>query len=593
MRVGRITRIDGIRVVATFYERLQPFLARNGNLSASPRINSFVKTSVGLDTIVCQITGEHEIEYDKAGKALSEHQEPVGPFLVDLEVRGHISNGVFKGGLRALPIVGAIVESLDDKDVASMHGADVPHAMSLGNDLFDESSVVEIDANKLMAGHIGIFGNTGSGKSNTLAKVLHEYAKQFDRSNKAARILVFDLNNEYGGDAVLAHADKQVYKLTTRNVDTPDKIPMDFSQLDEDSWGTLLRATQKTQMPVVRRAYKRWKVFDGAELIERIEWSLVDKRSRLFFTLRQYCEGYVIGLDEISFNETTNGFYYPKKKGREGYINERSDIESIALRDNMTPLEQFYLCLAYEVARSSESGTNYDYVQPLLPRAKHVIDNMKKTFENTSRKGLASLFDRSNFVVVQLGNTNADTREMIPALLTELLLKEAIDTKGDARPSVVSTIVIDEAHNLLSYDNKQDDLVHDNTLKVFEKIVKEGRKFGVFLCAASQRPSDISPTVTSQLHNFFIHKLVNPNDIERIRKTVSFMGDGSLSMLSALGQGECILTGPAIHMPQYIYVHKLEETHKPNSDDIIIFGEHGLIPAQEDTLDYESDEYAF
>ena len=591
MRIGRIIRIDGIRVVATFYERLQPFLTRNGNLSASPRINSFVKTNVGLDTIICQITGEHEMEYDKAGKALGEHQEPAGPFLVDLEVRGHISNGVFKGGLRALPIVGAIVESLDDKDVASMHGADIPYAMSLGNDLFDESSVVEIDANKLMAGHIGIFGNTGSGKSNTLAKVLYEYAKQFDRNNKAARILVFDLNNEYGGDAVLPYEDKRVYKLTTRNVNTPDKIPIDFSQLDEDSWGTLLRATQKTQMPVVRRAYKRWKEFDEAALIERIEWSLVDKRSRLFFTLRQYCEGYVVGLDDISFNETTNGFYYPKK-GKTGYIDERSDVESITLRNNMTPLELFYLCLAFEVARSSESGTNYDYVQPLLPRAKHVLDNMEKTFKNTSCGGLADIFDKSNFIVVQLGNTNADTREMIPALLTELLLKEAIGSKGDATPRIISTIVIDEAHNLLSYDSKQDDLVHDNTLKVFEKVVKEGRKFGVFLCAASQRPSDISPTVTSQLHNFFIHKLVNPNDIERIRKTVSFMGDGSLSMLSALGQGECILTGPAIHMPQYIYVHKLEETNKPNSDDIVIFGEQGLIPAQKEISNQESDEYA-
>ena len=72
-------------------------------------------------------------------------------------------------------------------------------------------------------------------------------------------------------------------------------------------------------------------------------------------------------------------------------------------------------------------------------------------------------------------------------------------------------------------------------------------------------------------------QLVNPNDIERIRKTVSFMGDSSLSMLSALGQGECILTGPALHMPQYIYVHQLDSEYKPNSDDVVIFGKEGLI----------------
>lgn len=583
MKVGRITKIDGVRAVATFYERLQPFLIADGTITSSPRINSFIKTSVGLDTVICQIVGEHEIEYDRQGKTLEEHQEPQGPFLVDLEVRGHVADGSFKGGLRLLPIVGAGVETLDESDLAMIHDSNVSHAMTLGNDLFDESGIVEINADKLMAGHIGIFGNTGSGKSNTLAKVLHEYVKQFERTNEAARVIVFDLNNEYGGDAVIDAAEKTVYKLNTRLREGFDKIPLAFKKLDEDSWGTLLRATQKTQMPVVNRAYKRWIEFDdlidgmtgSQRLINRIIWSIVDKRERIFFTLRQYCKDLVSGLEGLFFNSTTDGFYY-LINGNRKYIEAYSEVPPITLKTGMTNLERFYLCLAYEIAVSSESGTNFDYVQPLLPRANKTIKNLIKVFYDSE----ASLFDKSNFVVVQLGNSNADARETIPALLTELLLKEAFEDKGDDKPKHITTIVIDEAHNLLTYDNKQDDLVHDNTLKVFEKLVKEGRKFGVFLCAASQRPSDISPTITSQLHNFFIHKLVNPNDIERIRKTVSFMGDGSLSMLSALGQGECILTGPALHMPQYIYMHPLPQNHKPNSDDVIIFGKNGLIDKQ-------------
>lgn len=584
MKVGRITRIDSVRAVATFYERLQPFLIVDGAITSSPRINSFIKTSVGLDTVICQIVGEHEIEYDRQGKTLGEHQEPQGPFLVDLEVRGHVADGSFKGGLRLLPIVGAVVETLDESDLAMIHDSNVAHAIKLGNDLFDESSVVEINANKLMAGHIGIFGNTGSGKSNTLAKVLCEYAEQFERANKVARVIVFDLNNEYGSDAVIDAAEKTVYKLNTRLKEGSDKIPLAFKKLDEDSWGTLLRATQKTQMPVVNRAYKRWVEFDdlidgmtgSQRLINRIIWSIVDKRERIFFTLRQYCKDLVLGLEGLFFNSTTDGFYY-FINGKKKYIDAYSEVPSIVLKAEMTSLERFYLFLAYEIAVSSESGINFDYVQPLLPRADKTIKNLIKVFYDSEE----SLFDSSNFVVVQLGNSNADARETIPALLTELLLKEAVEDKGDEKPKHITTIVIDEAHNLLTYDNKQDDLVHDNTLKVFEKLVKEGRKFGVFLCAASQRPSDISPTITSQLHNFFIHKLVNPNDIERIRKTVSFMGDESLSMLSALGQGECILTGPALHMPQYVYIHPLSQNRKPNSDDVIIFGEGGLIESQD------------
>ena len=167
MKVGRITRVDGVRVVATFYERLQPFLITNEDIVTSPRINSFVKTNIGLDTVICQIVGEHEIEYGKGEGSLGEHQEPQGPFQVDLEVRGYLSNGIFKSGLRSLPIVGGVVETLNRNDLSLLHDSNVPHAMVLGNDLFDESSLVEINANHLMAGHIGIFGNTGSGKSNT------------------------------------------------------------------------------------------------------------------------------------------------------------------------------------------------------------------------------------------------------------------------------------------------------------------------------------------------------------------------------------------------------------------------------------------
>ena len=99
----------------------------------------------------------------------------------------------------------------------------------------------------------------------------------------------------------------------------------------------------------------------------------------------------------------------------------------------------------------------------------------------------------------------------------------------------------------------------------------------MFLCLASQRPSDISSTITSQIHNYFIHKLVNPNDIERIRKTVSFMGETSLSMLSVLGQGECIISGPSLYMPQYVYIDQLDEPSRPNSNDIQLFGDNGIL----------------
>lgn len=583
MNVGRITRVDGVRVSAAFYERLQPFLVNAGNPVASPRINSFVKTGVGLDTIICQIVGEHEAEFDKkSGITKAEQAVPTGAFVVDLEVRGHISNGEFKGGLRCLPIVGATVETLTGEELAMLYSTHGATTMRIGRSLFDETNSVYLDAGKLMASHIGVFGNTGSGKSNTLASILHKYVGLIPTARRNARIIVFDLNNEYGGGAIVHSDRKTIYHLNTRLRSGEDRsrIPLDINALGEDSWGTILRATQKTQMPVVRRAFYRWKSDSRTDFIRELRQSLVDKRSTLFFALRNYCEEYITGIEDLAFNNSTVGFYYAKTGGNHSaghYINSAADIDYISIRSDVSRLQEFYLWLALEAARAAESGINFEFVQPLLPRAKAVVRDLSKLFQDEPNRPLSTLFGDKNVAIIQLGDVNEGSREMLPSLLAELIMQDASEAKGDSTPRLITTIVIDEAHNLLGYDAEKNDLIHDNTLRVFERVIKEGRKFGVFLCLASQRPSDISPTITSQIHNYFIHKLVNPNDIERIRKTVSFMGESSLSMLSALGQGECIVSGPSLYMPQYVYIEQLDKDNQPNSSDLQLFGHGGIL----------------
>lgn len=583
MKVGRVTRVDGIQVSATFYERLQPFLIRNGKPAASPRINSFVKTNVGLDSVICQIVGEHEAEFDKISSVShAEQAAPVGAFVVDLEVRGYIANDVFKGGLRCLPIVGASIETLSGKELAMLYSSHGSKPMRIGRSLFDETNDVYIDAGKLIASHIGVFGNTGSGKSNTLASILNKYSSLIPSGSSNARIIVFDLNNEYGGDAIVLSEQKTIYHLNTRvkTVQPGMGIPLDINALSEDSWGTILRATQKTQMPIVRRAFYSWKNRNTSDFIAELRQSLVDKRSALFFALRNYCDGMVNGIEDLAYNNGSSGFYYTTttvSHAANKYINSDRDIDTISIASTVTHLNEFYLWLAMETARAAESGINFEFVQPLLPRAKAVIRDLGKLFSHTAGAPLDSLFKDKNIAVIQLADVNASSREMLPSLLAELVMQDAATSKGDGTPHKITTLVIDEAHNLLGYDAEQSDLVHDNTLRVFERVIKEGRKFGVFLCLASQRPSDISPTITSQIHNYFIHKLVNPNDIERIRRTVSFMGEGSLAMLSALGQGECIVSGPSLYMPQFVYIEQLNEANQPNSSDLDLFGEEGIL----------------
>lgn len=427
-----------------------------------------------------------------------------------------------------------------------------------------------------MASHIGVFGNTGSGKSNTLARIIKNYISYLPEDTSKSKIIIFDLNNEYGDDAIVQRELKSIYHLTTRRQKELDKIPLDLKTLDVDSWGIILRATQRTQIPVVRRAYYNWRNKTIDDFINEIKRSIVNKRSEIFFTLRNYCPDFIKGIDNLSFHQKGQCFYH-RDNANIVYINTIEDIREIEIDPKLDDIQEFFLWLSLEAARAAESGINFEFIQPLLPRARGIFHDLRKIISKSDGANLSAIFNDKPIAVIQLGDVNAASREMLTSLLSELILKEAIENKGSGKPSTITTLVIDEAHNLLGYDSEQSDSIHGNTLHVFETIIKEGRKFGVFLCLASQRPSDISATITAQIHNYFIHRLVNPNDIERIRRTVSFMGDGSLSMLSALGQGECIISGPSLYMPQYAYVDQLDEKSRPNSDDIQLFGDGGIL----------------
>lgn len=167
-------------------------------------------------------------------------------------------------------------------------------------------------------------------------------------------------------------------------------------------------------------------------------------------------------------------------------------------------------------------------------------------------------------------------KEIIPSLISNKIF-DSLANKKDEKNEIVQiiNIVVDEAHNLL-YEESGQSSSHKSVLEVFEKIVKEGRKFGCFLLLSSQRPSDISQTIISQLHNYFIHKLVNPSDIQKIRKAVAYLDETSLDFLTVLAPGECIVSGTAFQMPNFVYVHQVDEEQRPQSENVKLFKSDGL-----------------
>ncbi len=100
---------------------------------------------------------------------------------------------------------------------------------------------------------------------------------------------------------------------------------------------------------------------------------------------------------------------------------------------------------------------------------------------------------------------------------------------------------------------------------MFEEIIKEGRKFGTFLTIASQRPSDISPTIISQLHNYFLHRLINNQDIKAVERTISYLDKVSFESLPILPTGTCVFAGMIANAPVVIDIGAIPEQYEPKN----------------------------
>ena len=201
---------------------------------------------------------------------------------------------------------------------------------------------------------------------------------------------------------------------------------------------------------------------------------------------------------------------------------------------------------------------NIEHLAPLIKRLGKNFTDIRKVIEARDDVSLTR-----NFSIVSLKDVNIHMRKILPLLLCKQLYEE--QKKANDETSHLN-IIIDEAHNILSRDsNRESEQWKDYRLETFEEIIKEGRKFGVFLTIASQRPSDISPTIISQLHNYFLHRLINNNDIIAVEKTISYLDKLSFEYLPILPTGTCILAGLSAQVPVVVDIGAIEKDFEPNN----------------------------
>lgn len=149
--------------------------------------------------------------------------------------------------------------------------------------------------------------------------------------------------------------------------------------------------------------------------------------------------------------------------------------------------------------------------------------------------------------------------EIISAVITRLIF-DAL-RKVEPRNQFPINLVLEEAHRYIAYDSKRTFL---RANQIFDRVAKEGRKYGLFLLISSQRPSELSKTVLSQCNNFIVHRIQNPDDLSHIRQITPHISETTLKKLPSIPTQHALIFGSAVNIPTLFKVN--EANPKPKSD---------------------------
>ena len=267
-KVGKVISVEG-RIIKVEVDKTKntSHLLYNGDVIRNVAVNSYVKISKGFIDIIGKVDGEFIIE-DKTYREkeyLNENQKIKRVLIVSL--LGFFSNKGFERGIKELPLINNDCYLLDRKEFQAVHNFirkdDEP--LFIGTLTHEQGQPISIGINDLFASHIGIFGNTGSGKSYTLSKIYSELFKKFNDRKKFqqnAKFLMFDFNGEYykndeKRNSITEH--KKVYNLSTRNDEGDRLIFREEDILDKDLFSIIANATEKTQKPFISRTLDFYK----------------------------------------------------------------------------------------------------------------------------------------------------------------------------------------------------------------------------------------------------------------------------------------------------------------------------------------------
>ncbi len=407
------------------------------------------------------------------------------------------------------------------------------HSLEIGRYTIDENAVAYLDGNKLFQRHASLVGSTGSGKSWSVAAIL-EQAANLPSSN----LIVFDLHGEYSALSYARHL----------RIPGPEEVGQsDDSLLFLPYW--LMNAEELQAMFIDRSessAYNQVTVFQDTVVSKKREQ-----------------------LRELDKEEVLAAFTLdsPIPFSIEDTIAELRDkneemVQGSSGRQRQGPFHgQFSRLLVRLDSRVSDKRYGFLFQAPPV---EHEYDSMA-----AKMKRLMDYSEpRAQITVIDFSEVPADILPVIVGLVARIIYQVQFWTDRKKRKPIA--LVCDEAHMYLpNKDGKSP--VEQRAVENFEKIAKEGRKYGVALMVVSQRPADVSPTILSQCNNIISLRLTNGNDQVTVKRLMPESLEGLMDTLPILDIGEALVVGDAVLLPSRIRFHP--PTEKPQSATIDFWDE--------------------
>ena len=531
---------------------------------------------------------------------------------------GEFTEAGFHSGITHKPLYNSLIRIVNKEEVAALVGSqeiDTAEHLYLGKSLTYEGFNISARMNDMFSNHFAILGNTGSGKSCTVARLFQNmfYRKQYIPIN--AKFVLFDVYGEY--HVALDRINQTRYcrckALTTDVTSNYEIVKIPPYYLEVDDIALLLNVDNPSQIPIIEKALKYVYLFtEDEEKVKAHKNNIIAKavmdvltsgkepaqiRDQIFAVLSTF-HTKNISLDaEIVQPGYTRTLRQCLRIDETGKINaitlvtefiEKFIDNELKLSKDMVPkqynLKDLYY--AFEFALISEGVLKSDKVYDLNNILKVRLDNIingeyGRYFEVdeyiSKDEYIKRLFHSNTEEPVQIVNFNlnfVDERfaKTLTKIYAKLFLNYAIQLKDNSKFSV--QIVVEEAHRYVQNDNDIEVLGYN----IFDRITKEGRKYGVLLGLITQRPSELSNTALSQCSNFIVLRMFHPDDLEIVKNITSSVSENDVEKLKSLSPGHALCFGTAFRLPLFVKVDKPEPT--PTSSNVQIVNQWFVTASQ-------------